>query len=166
MCVVILENGYETGSHIGLKEALFFSFTLIPDLHAIPSFPHLSSRCPFFFFTLQTLQLNCVFKVQAGTWKECSARIRFMERKIMIKKNTHARLISRSTVSSHNIMNAIFSAARPTGFLPLFLLQAWSSLHPECELIFQLQEEERSCLQHIAQQGNQTSEGSCVFFLP
>lgn len=50
----------------------------------------------------------------------------------------------------------------PTGFLPLFLLQAWSSLHPECELIFQLREEERSCLQHIAQLSNQSSEGPCL----
>lgn len=49
----------------------------------------------------------------------------------------------------------------PTGFLPVFLLQAWSLLHPECELIFQLQEEERTCLQHIAEQGNQSSQGSC-----
>lgn len=62
-------------------------------------------------FTLQPLQLNCVFKVQAGTWKGCSACIKFMERKIMIQKNTHAHLINRSTVSSCIIINAFFYTA-------------------------------------------------------
>ncbi|XP_075895441.1 growth hormone releasing hormone receptor, like isoform X2 [Nelusetta ayraudi] len=41
---------------------------------------------------------------------------------------------------------------------------AWSSLHPECELIFQLQEEERTCLQHIAEQANESSEGCQPFW--
>lgn len=38
-------------------------------------------------------------------------------------------------------------------------LQAFSSLHPECEFIFQLEEEERSCLQYIEEQANRSTEG-------
>eukprot|EP00064_Thunnus_orientalis_P008933 superscaffoldBa00001099_g8956 len=37
---------------------------------------------------------------------------------------------------------------------------ALSSLHPECEYIFQLEKEERHCLQYIAEQGNRSAEGS------
>lgn len=41
----------------------------------------------------------------------------------------------------------------------LHLLQAVSRLHPECEFIFQLEREERRCLQYVAEQGNRSSEG-------
>ncbi|KAM7388336.1 hypothetical protein PAMP_024516 [Pampus punctatissimus] len=37
---------------------------------------------------------------------------------------------------------------------------ALSSLHPECEYIFQLEKEERHCLQYIAEDGNKSAEGS------
>lgn len=63
----------------------------------------------------------------------------------------------------HSLLRCSYMALGPTGFLPLFLRQAWSSLHPECELIFQLQEEERSCLQHIAEQANDSSDGPCLW---
>ncbi|TDH08481.1 hypothetical protein EPR50_G00097960 [Perca flavescens] len=41
---------------------------------------------------------------------------------------------------------------------------ALSSLHPECEYIFQLEKEERHCLQYIAEQGNRTTEGCRPFW--
>lgn len=118
------DNGRETCSHIGLKEAplSFLSLaSLIPDLCAHkstppptpPPRPQHNSLIPHHVvpFTLQPLQLNCVFKVQVGTWKECSACIKIMERKIMIQKNTHAHLINRSTVSSCIIINVFFYTA-------------------------------------------------------
>ncbi|XP_034738389.1 growth hormone releasing hormone receptor, like [Etheostoma cragini] len=41
---------------------------------------------------------------------------------------------------------------------------ALSSLHPECEYIFQLEKEERHCLQYIAEQSNRTTEGCQPFW--
>ncbi|XP_068599670.1 growth hormone releasing hormone receptor, like [Brachionichthys hirsutus] len=50
-------------------------------------------------------------------------------------------------------------------FLSLCLPSAaLSSLHPECELIFQLEEEERGCLQYIAEQRNGSTEGCLPFW--
>uniref|UniRef100_A0A8C7YRV2 Growth hormone releasing hormone receptor n=1 Tax=Oryzias sinensis TaxID=183150 RepID=A0A8C7YRV2_9TELE len=46
----------------------------------------------------------------------------------------------------------------------LHLLQAVSRLHPECEFIFQLEREERRCLQYVAEQGNRSSEGCWPFW--
>lgn len=43
-------------------------------------------------------------------------------------------------------------------------LQSWSRLHPECEYIFQLEKEERQCLQYIAELGNRSTEGAFPFF--
>ncbi|KAF3834877.1 hypothetical protein F7725_027435 [Dissostichus mawsoni] len=40
----------------------------------------------------------------------------------------------------------------------------FSSLHPECEFIFQLEREERLCHQFIAEQGNTSSEGCQPFW--
>ncbi|KAE8294246.1 Growth hormone-releasing hormone receptor [Larimichthys crocea] len=37
---------------------------------------------------------------------------------------------------------------------------AFSSLHPECEFIFQLEKDERNCLQYITEHGNSSTEGS------
>uniref|UniRef100_A0A3Q4A924 Growth hormone-releasing hormone receptor n=1 Tax=Mola mola TaxID=94237 RepID=A0A3Q4A924_MOLML len=48
-------------------------------------------------------------------------------------------------------------------FLASFL-QALSSLHPECEFIFQLEEEERGCLQYVEEQGNRSTEGCRPFW--
>uniref|UniRef100_A0A672I4B4 Growth hormone-releasing hormone receptor n=1 Tax=Salarias fasciatus TaxID=181472 RepID=A0A672I4B4_SALFA len=36
---------------------------------------------------------------------------------------------------------------------------AWLSLHPECEYIFQLEQEQLHCLQYIAEQANNSTEG-------
>lgn len=50
----------------------------------------------------------------------------------------------------------------PSSFLPPILpsiLEALSTLHPECEFIFQLEKEERRCLQYIAEQGNTSTDG-------
>ncbi|XP_054459424.1 growth hormone releasing hormone receptor, like [Anoplopoma fimbria] len=41
---------------------------------------------------------------------------------------------------------------------------ALSSLHPECEFIFQLEKEKRHCLQYIAEQGNRSTEGCGPFW--
>ncbi|XP_036971563.1 growth hormone releasing hormone receptor, like isoform X3 [Acanthopagrus latus] len=41
---------------------------------------------------------------------------------------------------------------------------ALSSLHPECELIFQLKREELSCLQDVAEQANRSTEGCQPFW--
>uniref|UniRef100_A0A1A8RW00 Growth hormone-releasing hormone receptor n=1 Tax=Nothobranchius rachovii TaxID=451742 RepID=A0A1A8RW00_9TELE len=41
---------------------------------------------------------------------------------------------------------------------------ASSRLHPECEYIFQLEREERYCLQYITEQGNRSSEGCQPFW--
>lgn len=46
----------------------------------------------------------------------------------------------------------------------VFYLQALSSLHPECEYIFQLEKEERRCLQYVAEQANKSTEGAFPFF--
>uniref|UniRef100_A0A669BXK5 Growth hormone releasing hormone receptor n=1 Tax=Oreochromis niloticus TaxID=8128 RepID=A0A669BXK5_ORENI len=43
-------------------------------------------------------------------------------------------------------------------------LFALSSLHPECEYIFQLEKEERHCLQYIAEQENRSTEGCWPFW--
>uniref|UniRef100_A0A3P8UF89 Growth hormone-releasing hormone receptor n=1 Tax=Amphiprion percula TaxID=161767 RepID=A0A3P8UF89_AMPPE len=57
---------------------------------------------------------------------------------------------STETVSGHKI------EPNPN-FLPCFPLQALSSPHPECEYIFQLEKEERRCLQYISEQGNRST---------
>ncbi|XP_069378261.1 growth hormone releasing hormone receptor, like [Paralichthys olivaceus] len=50
-------------------------------------------------------------------------------------------------------------------FLTLCLAPtALSSLHPECEFIFQLEREERHCLQYIATQANRSQEGCRPFW--
>ncbi|CAJ1060413.1 growth hormone releasing hormone receptor%2C like [Xyrichtys novacula] len=50
-------------------------------------------------------------------------------------------------------------------FLTLTLAAAaLSSLHPECEFIFQLQREEQNCLQYIKEQGNRSIEGCRPFW--
>ncbi|XP_076009650.1 growth hormone releasing hormone receptor, like [Genypterus blacodes] len=50
-------------------------------------------------------------------------------------------------------------------FLTLCLAaSALSSLHPECEYIFQLEREERHCLRYIAEQGNWSTEGCQPFW--
>ncbi|XP_026015736.1 growth hormone releasing hormone receptor, like isoform X2 [Astatotilapia calliptera] len=50
-------------------------------------------------------------------------------------------------------------------FLTLCLAPAaFSSLHPECEYIFQLEKEERHCLQYIAEQENRSTEGCWPFW--
>ncbi|CAK6955370.1 growth hormone releasing hormone receptor%2C like [Scomber scombrus] len=41
---------------------------------------------------------------------------------------------------------------------------ALSTLHPECEYIFQLEKDERHCLQYIAEQGNSSAEGCQPFW--
>uniref|UniRef100_G3PDA1 Growth hormone-releasing hormone receptor n=1 Tax=Gasterosteus aculeatus aculeatus TaxID=481459 RepID=G3PDA1_GASAC len=41
---------------------------------------------------------------------------------------------------------------------------ALSSLHPECEIVFQLEKEERSCLRHITEQSNSSTEGCRPFW--
>ncbi|XP_010770726.1 vasoactive intestinal polypeptide receptor 2-like [Notothenia coriiceps] len=49
--------------------------------------------------------------------------------------------------------------------LTLWLPQTvFSSLHPECEFIFELEREERLCLQFIAEQSNTSSEGCQPFW--
>lgn len=45
------------------------------------------------------------------------------------------------------------------------LLQALSSLHPECELLFQLEQEERSCLRSMEEQSNGSTEGVLLKWL-
>lgn len=42
--------------------------------------------------------------------------------------------------------------------------QVLSSLHPDCEYIFQLEREERRCLRYIAEQNHSTVENSTVLF--
>ncbi|XP_024134169.1 growth hormone releasing hormone receptor, like isoform X1 [Oryzias melastigma] len=50
-------------------------------------------------------------------------------------------------------------------FITVFLApHALSRLHPECEYIFQLEKEERRCLQYVAEQGNRSSEGCWPFW--
>ncbi|XP_078802439.1 growth hormone releasing hormone receptor, like isoform X4 [Oryzias latipes] len=50
-------------------------------------------------------------------------------------------------------------------FITVFLApHAVSRLHPECEFIFQLEREERRCLQYVAEQGNRSSEGCWPFW--
>ncbi|XP_077439781.1 growth hormone releasing hormone receptor, like [Vanacampus margaritifer] len=50
-------------------------------------------------------------------------------------------------------------------FLALFLAPAaLTSLHPECEFIFQLEEDERRCLRSIAEQGNTSVQGCGAFW--
>ncbi|TMS19921.1 Signal peptide, CUB and EGF-like domain-containing protein 1 [Larimichthys crocea] len=41
---------------------------------------------------------------------------------------------------------------------------ALSSLHPECEFIFQLEKDERNCLQYITEHGNSSTEGCRPFW--
>uniref|UniRef100_A0A3Q3FV90 Growth hormone-releasing hormone receptor n=1 Tax=Labrus bergylta TaxID=56723 RepID=A0A3Q3FV90_9LABR len=48
--------------------------------------------------------------------------------------------------------------------LECFVHTALSSLHPECELIFQLEREEQNCLQYIVEQGNRSMEGCPPFW--
>uniref|UniRef100_A0A674N4S3 Growth hormone-releasing hormone receptor n=1 Tax=Takifugu rubripes TaxID=31033 RepID=A0A674N4S3_TAKRU len=45
-----------------------------------------------------------------------------------------------------------------------FPLQALSRLHPECEMLFQLEQEERSCLRFIEEQSNGSAEGCRPFW--
>uniref|UniRef100_A0A8C2ZDA6 Growth hormone-releasing hormone receptor n=1 Tax=Cyclopterus lumpus TaxID=8103 RepID=A0A8C2ZDA6_CYCLU len=47
---------------------------------------------------------------------------------------------------------------------PSLYAMALSSLHPECEFIFQLEKEERHCLQYIAEHGNRSTEGCRPFW--
>uniref|UniRef100_A0A3B5A605 Growth hormone-releasing hormone receptor n=1 Tax=Stegastes partitus TaxID=144197 RepID=A0A3B5A605_9TELE len=51
----------------------------------------------------------------------------------------------------------VFSSTNHGWLVGCLTLSALSSLHPECEYIFQLEKEERRCLQHIAEQGNRST---------
>uniref|UniRef100_A0A3Q3EID6 Growth hormone-releasing hormone receptor n=1 Tax=Kryptolebias marmoratus TaxID=37003 RepID=A0A3Q3EID6_KRYMA len=44
------------------------------------------------------------------------------------------------------------------------VMKTLSRLHPECEYIFQLEKEERQCLQYIAELGNRSTEGCWPFW--